>query len=199
MTVKKPASVFLLVFFSVVTLEAQSAPSVFIDAWRASIRYRLHGANGRFWVLPWDTDSTWGPTWNSGPDLVYNGIFLAASHPDLKVEYANAIREVRALLFQPDQINPLIDAFAAQIAGFVPADLRRWSNAPASGGNYVSLSSGAGFTSPALSGGLAGWAHELSRDRTDFQPKHRFCFHQWHHSRARPVFRFGSKRSHAAN
>lgn len=117
--------------------------------------------HGRFWVLPWDTDSTWGPTWNSGQDLVYNGIFLAASHPELKVEYANAVREVRDLLFQPDQINPLIDAFAAQIANFVPADLQRWSNAPASGGNYVSLSSGAGFTSPALSGGLAGYVQDL--------------------------------------
>lgn len=116
---------------------------------------------GRLWVLPWDTDSTWGPTWNSGQDLVYNGIFLAASHPDLKVEYANAIREMRDLLFQPDQINPLIDAFAAQIAGFVPADLQRWSNAPASGGNYVSLSSGAGFVSPALSAGLAGYVQDL--------------------------------------
>ncbi len=110
---------------------------------------------GRFWTLPWDTDSTWGPTWNSGQDLVYNGIFLAAGHPDLRIEYLNTIREVRDLIFQPDQINPVIDCFAAGIKNFVPADLARWSNAPAAGGNYVSLSSGAGFVSPALSGGLA--------------------------------------------
>jgi hypothetical protein len=117
--------------------------------------------HGRFWILPWDTDSTWGPTWNSGQDLTYNGIFLAASHPDLAIEYANTARELRDLLFQPDQINPLIDAFAAQIRDFVPADLMRWSNAPASGGNYVSLSAGAGFTSPALSGGINAYVQDM--------------------------------------
>ncbi|HYG33598.1 MAG TPA: CotH kinase family protein, partial [Clostridia bacterium] len=116
---------------------------------------------GRFWTLPWDTDSTWGATWNRGQDLVYNGIFLAASHPDLQIEYANTVREVRDLLFQPDQINPLIDAFAAQIRDFVPADLLRWSNAPAASGNYASLKAQAGFVSPALSGGLAGYVSDL--------------------------------------
>jgi hypothetical protein len=35
-TVKKPSSVFLLVFFLVVTLQAQTAPATFTDAWRAS-------------------------------------------------------------------------------------------------------------------------------------------------------------------
>lgn len=117
--------------------------------------------HGRFWTLPWDTDCTWGATWNSGQDLVYNGIFLAASHPDLQIEYANTIRQVRDLLIQQDQVNPLIDAFAAQIRDFVPADLARWSNAPAGGGNYVSLSSTAGFVSPALSGGLAACVQDM--------------------------------------
>jgi len=108
--------------------------------------------HGRFWTLPWDTDSTWGPTWNSGQDLVYNGIFLAASHPDLRLEYANTVRELRDLLLQPDQVNPLLDAFAARIAEFVPADLLRWSNAPAGGGNYVSLSSFCGVCQPRAQG-----------------------------------------------
>lgn len=117
--------------------------------------------HGRFWTLPWDTDSTWGPTWNAGQDLTYNGIFLAASHPDLAIEYRNTVREMRDLVFQPDQINPLIDAFAAQIHDFVPADLMRWSNAPSSGGNYVSLTSGAGFISPALSGGLDAYVQDM--------------------------------------
>jgi hypothetical protein len=117
--------------------------------------------HGRFWTLPWDTDSTWGPTWNAGQDLTYNGIFLAASHPDLAIEYANTARELRDLLFQPDQINPLVNAFAAQIHDFVPADLMRWSNAPASGGNYDSLTSGAGFISPALSGGIDAYVQDM--------------------------------------
>lgn len=117
--------------------------------------------HGRFWTLPWDTDSTWGPTWNAGQDLTYNAIFLAASHPDLAIEYRNTVRELRDLVFQPDQINPLINAFAAQIHDFVPADLMRWSNAPSSGGNYASLSSGAGFISPALSGGLEAYVQDM--------------------------------------
>lgn len=103
-----------------------------------------NGYFGRMWTLPWDTDASWGPTWNSGQDLVYNGIFLAGSHPDLAVEYRNVVREFRDLLFQPDQIGGVIDAHAARIAAFVPADLARWLNAPAANGSYSSL-----ITSPA--------------------------------------------------
>ncbi|MGC3959937.1 MAG: lamin tail domain-containing protein [Verrucomicrobiota bacterium] len=116
---------------------------------------------GRFWTLPWDTDSTWGATWNSGQDLVYNGIFLEGSQPNLQRDYRNTVRELRDLLFQPDQINAIIDAHAARIAAFVPADLARWSNAPASGGNYVSLTTASGFITPAFSAGLAGQVSDM--------------------------------------
>jgi hypothetical protein len=111
--------------------------------------------------MPFDTDDTWGPTWNNGQDLVYNGVFLAASHPDLQIEYANTVREVRDLLFQPDQLNPLIDAFALTIHDFVPADLLRWSNAPSSSGSYADLRAQSGFVSPAMSGGLAAYVQDL--------------------------------------
>ncbi len=30
---------------------------------------------GKMWTLPWDTDATWGPTWNDGHDVVYDSIF----------------------------------------------------------------------------------------------------------------------------
>lgn len=116
---------------------------------------------GRFWTLPWDTDSTWGATWNSGQDLVYNAVFLRGPQPELQRDYRNVVREIRDLLFQPDQINPVIDAFAARIAAFVPADLARWSNAPASGGNYVSMASVAGFATPALTAGIAGQVQDM--------------------------------------
>lgn len=116
---------------------------------------------GRFWTLPWDTDSTWGATWNSGQDLVYNGIFLEGAQPDLQRDYRNTVRELRDLLFQPDQINAIIDAQAARIAAFVPADLARWSNAPSSGGNYVSLTVASGFITPAFSAGLAGQVSDM--------------------------------------
>lgn len=116
--------------------------------------------HGRMWTLPWDTDCTWGPTWNSGQDLVYGGVFLAASHPDLAIEYANTIREVRDLLIQPDQINPIIEAYAAQFRDFVPADLARWSNAPSANGSYADLTAQSGFVSPALRG-LSNYVQDL--------------------------------------
>jgi len=131
-------------------------------AWYFAPPYSLTNNNyGSFWTMPFDTDDTWGPTWNAGQDLVYNGVFLAGSHPDLQIEYANTVREVRDLLFQPDQINPLIDAFALTIRDFVPADLLRWANAPSSAGNYADLTGQSGFVSPVMSGGLAAYVQDL--------------------------------------
>jgi hypothetical protein len=121
---------------------------------------------GRMWTLPWDTDSTWGPTWNSGHDVVYNGIFPSSAsggdsgqNPELQKEYRNVVREVRELLFQPDQILPVIDAFAAQIQAFIPADLERWRDAPANTGSYSSLSA----PGPGLTSGLAGYVQDLKQ------------------------------------
>lgn len=115
--------------------------------------------HGRFWTLPWDWTDTWGPTWNAGQDLAWNGIFGPASslHRDLQRDYRNTVREIRDLLFQPDQINPLIDAVAARIAPIVAADLMRWSNSPPTGSSYRSL----GMPGPALSQGLSGYVRDL--------------------------------------
>jgi hypothetical protein len=101
---------------------------------------------GKLWVLPNDVDATWGPTWNEGKDRVWSAIFDAPSNPGLYPKYFNAVREVRDLLWQPDQINPLLDRFAAVIAPFLPADSLRWKGAPQSAGNYNGLG-GAGATS----------------------------------------------------
>ncbi len=101
---------------------------------------------GKLWVLPFDVDATWGPTWNEGKDKVWSAIFDAPPNPGLYPDYFNAVREVRDLLWQPDQINPLLDQFAAVIAPFIPADSIRWKGAPADAGNYNGLG-GAGMTS----------------------------------------------------
>ena len=108
---------------------------------------------GKLWTLPWDTDASWGPTWNNGHDAVYNSLFPASgggsdggSTPELWPGYFNAVRELRDLLWQPDQINPLIDEIAAIIAPFEVADRARWKNAPADAGNYNGLG-GAGSSS----------------------------------------------------
>lgn len=101
---------------------------------------------GRMWTLPWDTDASWGPTWNDGHDVVYNSIFRASgggsdggSNPELQPDYYNAVREVRDLLWQRDQIALLLGEMAAPIADFVEADRVRWLNAPSDAGNYNAL------------------------------------------------------------
>jgi hypothetical protein len=101
---------------------------------------------GKLWILPWDTDSSWGPTYNSGHDVIYNSLFNAtgggsdnASNPTLWPAYYNSVREMRDLLWQEDQINQVIDDFATIIAPLVPADFARWKNAPNDAGNYNHL------------------------------------------------------------
>ena len=112
-----------------------------------------NGNRGKLWILPWDTDASWGPTWNSGHDVVYNALFNASgggsdnnSTPSLWPEYFNVVREVRDLLWQPDQIGPLVEEFASHIADFEAADAARWKGAPSDAGNYGGLG-GAGSTS----------------------------------------------------
>ena len=108
---------------------------------------------GKLWLLPWDTDSSWGPTYNSGHDVVYNSLFDAtgggsdnSSNPTLWPAYYNTVREMRDLLWQEDQIGQVIDEFAAIIAPLVPADFARWKGAPSDAGNYNHLG-GPGITS----------------------------------------------------
>ena len=102
---------------------------------------------GKLWILPWDTDASWGPTWNNGHDVVYNSIFPASggggdsqSTPELWPAYYNTVREIRDLLWQPDQMNPLVEQFAAILKPMEQADLDRWRSAPSSAGSYAGLS-----------------------------------------------------------
>lgn len=119
-------------------------------AWYFEPDYTAANGNlGKLWSLPWDTDASWGPTWNSGFDVVTDAIFPggeAGQHPEFWPEYFNVVRELRDLLYQPDQISPLIDHFAGKIDQFVAADRDRWINAPTAAGNYSGLH-GPGVTS----------------------------------------------------
>ncbi len=106
----------------------------------------VNNNRGKLWILPWDTDASWGPTWNSGHDAVYNALFNAGgggsdnnTTPSLWPEYFNVVRELRDLLWQPDQIEPLVEEFASFIAEFEAADADRWKGAPSDAGNYGGL------------------------------------------------------------
>jgi Concanavalin A-like lectin/glucanases superfamily/Lamin Tail Domain/Bacterial Ig domain/CotH kinase protein len=129
----------------------------------------LYGASnsflGRMMQLPYDGTDTWGPTWNSGEDILHNGIFNdggvtggdSGENPELQKEYRNTVRELRTLLFQPDQIGSVIDAFAGPLKSVAAADLVRWSNAPAPA-RYLSLAFPA---SPGVVSGLPGVAQDM--------------------------------------
>ena len=112
-----------------------------------------NGYFGRMWTLPFDSDASWGPSWNKGHDVVYNTLFPASGggsdpgeHPELQTELYNVIREVRDLLWQEDQIDPLIQRLGALLGPFVAADRERWMGGPPEAGSYSGLS-GAATTS----------------------------------------------------
>jgi hypothetical protein len=106
-----------------------------------------NGNKGVLWYLPSDVDATWGPTWNNGHDIVHNSLFNdsistggdSATNPTLWPRYFSQVREIRDLLWQPNQIDPLIDQFAAVIRPFVNADFARWYGAPNDAGNFNGL------------------------------------------------------------
>jgi hypothetical protein len=84
---------------------------------------------GRMWVLPWDADASWGPSWNSGQDYPKLAVFGGSGKPVFKREYRNTVREFRDLLWTEEAINRWIDHLAAIIGEFAMADRDRWKNA----------------------------------------------------------------------
>jgi len=96
---------------------------------------------GRLWTLPFDTDATWGPTWNSGIDRPYDAIFGRGGKAEFQTAYRNHLREVRDLLWQPEPLAQLIRQTAAFMDPLEEADIDRWRNAPASAGRQYFLAS----------------------------------------------------------
>lgn len=105
---------------------------------------------GKLWVLLWDTDATWGPTWNEGKDVVYDALFennnTAYKNTLINPQYYNTLRELRDLIWQPDQLRGMVEELVSKILPLEAADRARWQGAPADAGNYNGLG-GAGATS----------------------------------------------------
>lgn len=80
---------------------------------------------GLYWQLPYDSDASWGPSWNEGIDIPQ--LAVAGKEP-FQLELRNTIREFRDLVWQPDVIANLVEDAAAVIADFHPADRDRWAN-----------------------------------------------------------------------
>ncbi len=90
---------------------------------------------GRLWTMPWDSDASWGPNWNSGIDYSKNAIVSGADREPFRIEYRNVLREFRDLVWTEEVIHQMIDDLAAFVADFHMADRDRWRSAPADAGS----------------------------------------------------------------
>ena len=85
---------------------------------------------GKLWVLPWDSDTSWGPNWNGGEGFCKQAIYdTNPPRSEFDKEYKNTVREIRDLIWTEEQINVLLDPLAAKISGLVHADRDRWVGA----------------------------------------------------------------------
>jgi hypothetical protein len=87
-------------------------------------------------VFPWDSDLSWADRMFGDGEEPFNSFVLG--RPAFQVEYRNRLREVRDLLFNPEQTHRLIDQTAAIIwdkdrpdSGLLEADRRKWDYHPA--------------------------------------------------------------------
>lgn len=93
---------------------------------------------GRWSVIPWDIDLTWGDHMYGGG---YEPFYTILSRPAFRIEYQNRAREIRDLLFNPGETGRLIDECAALISnsdgpGIVDADRAKWDYHPVMASNY---------------------------------------------------------------
>jgi len=84
---------------------------------------------GKLNLMPWDSDTSWGPNWNGGWDWPKNAM---SDRADFNMEYKNVVREFRDLVWQEDQLGPLLDGFEKKLEDFQLADRDRWTGATGS-------------------------------------------------------------------
>lgn len=96
--------------------------------------YYLNPNDGRWEVIPWDIDLTWSDNMFGDGEEPFKRRVLR--HPALQVEYQNRLREIRDLLYNPEETGRLIDECAAIIAdpaggpSPVDADRAKWDYHP---------------------------------------------------------------------
>ncbi len=104
--------------------------------------FYLNPQTGKWSILPWDQDLTWDESmFGSGGEPFRDRVL---TKPEFNVAYQNYLREVRDLVFNADQMNPMIDETATIIntpAGglsMVDADRALWDFNPILTSRYVS-------------------------------------------------------------
>ncbi|MGC9327205.1 MAG: lamin tail domain-containing protein, partial [Candidatus Hinthialibacter sp.] len=92
--------------------------------------YYLNPETNKWFQIPWDLDLTWADNmFGSGEDPFKQAGIL--NHENIRIEYQNRLREIRDLLYNPDQTGQLIDEYASFIynpdgQSFVDADRSMW-------------------------------------------------------------------------
>jgi len=100
--------------------------------------YFLNPNTGRWTVIPWDIDLTWSDNMYGHGGEPFKSRVL--SRPVFRVDYQNRLREIRDLIFNPEQTGRIIDDCAAIIAdpagglSMVDADRAKWDYHPAMAG-----------------------------------------------------------------
>lgn len=103
--------------------------------------YYLNPATGKWQVLPWDLDLTWSDLLFGQGSEPFRDRVLAI--PTFNLAYQNSMRELRDLLFNQEQIYPMIDEVANIIdtpatgLSMVDADRAMWDFNPILGSRYV--------------------------------------------------------------
>jgi hypothetical protein len=104
-----------------------------VDQGKNYVYYRNPQTN-QWSVHPWDLDLTWSTQmFGEGAEPLRDRVL---PQPEFNLAYQNRLREVRDLLFNPDQVYRLIDEYAAFIntpadgLAMVDADRARWDYNP---------------------------------------------------------------------
>jgi hypothetical protein len=98
--------------------------------------YYRNPKTGRWQVIPWDLDLTWGDhMYGNGEEPFKRRV---ARRPEFRVDYFNRLREIRDLLYNAEQTGELINELAAVVSdptgktpSIVEADRRKWDYHPA--------------------------------------------------------------------
>lgn len=99
----------------------------------ANCSYYHNPVTGKWTMLPWDLDLTfeWGTHYTDWEHWRY-----VLSYPEVNIAYQNRCRELLDLLFNPDQVNQVVDEMAALISdadgtkSFIEAERAMWDYHP---------------------------------------------------------------------